>query len=142
NFNKDNPSQESLAILNAARKKAAEMNIEPETLIKEVIKKVGNDYKDKDDAELMMSNYLEKIVPTETESEQQLIEQADTTTPEAAQPQIDEIEENRKVDLAQNKTLIDQSNSIINFNKKRAESIKQDIESVVSGENKKEDLEL
>src|SRR5690606_24952372 len=69
-------------------------------------------------------------------------EQTKTTTPEEIQPQIDEIEENRKVDLAQNKTLIDQSTSIINFNKKRAESIKQDIESVVSGENKKEDLEL
>lgn len=64
-FNKDNPSQESLAILNAAKKKAAEMNIEPETLIKEVIKKVGNDYKDKNDAEFMMRKYLEKIVPAE-----------------------------------------------------------------------------
>jgi hypothetical protein len=70
-LNKDNPSQESLAILNAAKKKAAEMNIEPETLIKEVIKRVGNDYKDKNDAEFMMRNYLEKIVPEQSTPQEQ-----------------------------------------------------------------------
>lgn len=86
-FNKDNPSQESLAILNAAKKKAAEMNIEPETLIKEVIKKVGNDYKDKNDAEFMMRNYLEKVVPAENKPTISK-EQTEPTTKEQPEQEV------------------------------------------------------
>jgi hypothetical protein len=67
NFKKDNPSNESLAILNAAKKKAVELNIVPTELIKQVIKKVGGQYKDIDDAALMMKDAFEKLVPTETQ---------------------------------------------------------------------------
>jgi hypothetical protein len=63
NFNKDNPSEYSLAILNAVKKKSTELNIQTEDLVKAVVKKVGNRYQDASDAETMIRAYLEKIIP-------------------------------------------------------------------------------
>lgn len=60
---KDKPTEYDLAILNAAKNKAKELNIEPADLIKDVIKKVGNRYKDKQDAEFMMQTVLNKLLP-------------------------------------------------------------------------------
>jgi hypothetical protein len=78
NFDPKKPSIESTAILNAAKRKAQELNISPEILIKEVIKKVGGDYQDANDAEFMMKDYLTKILSTTSnatqESSQQVIQ--------------------------------------------------------------------
>jgi hypothetical protein len=64
-MNEKNPSIESKSILNAVRKKADELNIKPEQLIKEVLKKVGNQYKDGSDAEFMMQTTLQKLLTKE-----------------------------------------------------------------------------
>jgi hypothetical protein len=78
---KDKPSEYDLAILNAAKKKAVELNIPTEDLIKEVIKKEGNRYKDANDAEFMMRNALEKINQPNDQN---------TTTPTAVSSPISE----------------------------------------------------
>ena len=65
NFDKDKPSEYSLAVLNAVKKKTAELNIPTENLIKAVVKRVGNKYQDIDDAETMVRAYLEKLIPTQ-----------------------------------------------------------------------------
>lgn len=56
------PSQETFAILNAAKRKADEMGASTNDLIKEIVKKVGNQYKDPEDAEFMMRNAFDKLI--------------------------------------------------------------------------------
>lgn len=67
NFDKNNPSETTLAVLNAAKKKAVELGVNANDLIKEVLKTVGEDFKDKDDAEFMMRNAMEKITGVKSE---------------------------------------------------------------------------
>lgn len=57
-----NPSKETLTVLNAANKKAAELGIAPDVLIKDVIKKVGSDFKDPSDAAFMMGSVLKSLI--------------------------------------------------------------------------------
>lgn len=63
-MDRENPSDHSLAILNAAKKKTIELGIEPKELIAEVLKKTANDFADKNDAEFAMQNVLEKLTNT------------------------------------------------------------------------------
>lgn len=60
-MDKENPSEYDLAVLNAAKKKAVELGIEPNSLIKTVLDKVGSQYKDIDDAKTMMKDVFDKI---------------------------------------------------------------------------------
>lgn len=69
-FNKDNPSNEKLAILNAAKKKAIELKIDPTYLIKKVLEKVGGQYKDVEDAVFMMKNAYDNLTKPNNEAEQ------------------------------------------------------------------------
>jgi len=61
NMDKNNPSDEFMAIMNAAKTKAADMKIDIADLVKEVVKKVGNKYRDAEDAEFMMKSALDKL---------------------------------------------------------------------------------
>lgn len=62
---RNKPTEYDLAILNAAKKKAAELNIPTEDLIKEVVKQEGNRHRDANDAAFMMKNVLEKLIQGE-----------------------------------------------------------------------------
>ena len=53
-----------LAILNAAKNKAIELGIDSKDLIKNISSKIANQYKDVEDAELMVKSALEKLIPT------------------------------------------------------------------------------
>lgn len=57
------PNEYELAILNAARRKSVELGVEPKDLIKSIASKVANEYEDASDAEFMVANVLEKLMP-------------------------------------------------------------------------------
>jgi len=64
----EKPSDYDLAVLNAAKNKAVELNIDPSDLMKEVLKRTAKDFKDANDAEFMMQNVLEKLIPKNEET--------------------------------------------------------------------------
>jgi len=64
----ENPSDYDLAVLNAAKNKAIELGIDPADLMKEVLKRTAKDFKDANDAEFMMQNVLEKLIPKNEET--------------------------------------------------------------------------
>ena len=57
------PNEYQLAILNSAKNKAAELGIDVNDLIKEISSKIANQFKDIEDAELMVKSALQKIIP-------------------------------------------------------------------------------
>lgn len=58
------PNEYQLAILNAAKNKAIELNIDTKDLIKNIGSKIANQFKDVEDVELMVKSSLEKLIPT------------------------------------------------------------------------------
>jgi hypothetical protein len=56
------PNEYQLAILNAAKNKAIELNIDTKDLIKNISSKIENQYEDVEDAELMVKSALEKLI--------------------------------------------------------------------------------
>lgn len=75
NIKRETPNEYQLAILNAAKKRAEKLKISPQDLIKGIAKKVYSQYKDVDDAEFMVKNYLEKLIPKNKENETRNIQQ-------------------------------------------------------------------
>ena len=63
NIKGENPNEYQLAILNAAKNKATELGIDPKDLIKNIGSKIANQFKDVEDAELMVKSALEKLIP-------------------------------------------------------------------------------
>jgi hypothetical protein len=59
------PDEYQLAILNAAKNKAIELGIDSKDLIKNISSKIANQYKDVEDAELMVKSALEKLIPSQ-----------------------------------------------------------------------------
>lgn len=59
------PNEYQLAILNAAKNKAIELGIDSKDLIKNIGSKIASQYKDVEDAELMVKSALEKLIPQE-----------------------------------------------------------------------------
>lgn len=62
------PNEYELAILNAAKRKSVELGVEPKELIKSIVSKVANEYEDASDAELMVANVLEKLMPKQEQN--------------------------------------------------------------------------
>lgn len=65
-FDKNNPSEYDLAILNAAKKKMAEFGGDIELLIKEIAKKEAERHPDKVDAEFMAKSIIDNLIPQKT----------------------------------------------------------------------------
>jgi hypothetical protein len=66
NIKGEEPNEYQLAILNAAKNKAIELGIDPKDLIKKIGSKISSEYKDVEDAELMVKSALEKLMPKST----------------------------------------------------------------------------
>jgi hypothetical protein len=69
NIRGNEPDEYQLAILNAAKNKSIELGIESKDLIKKIGYKIANQYKDVEDAELMVKSALEKLMPKATSQE-------------------------------------------------------------------------
>lgn len=63
NMKDKEPNEYELSILNAAKNKSVELGIPTNDLIKELALKVSSQYKDIEDAELMVKTTLEKLLP-------------------------------------------------------------------------------
>ena len=59
------PNEYQIAILNAAKNKSIELGIDSKDLIKNIGSKIANQYKDVEDAELMVKSALEKLIPSQ-----------------------------------------------------------------------------
>jgi GNAT superfamily N-acetyltransferase len=65
NIKGEEPDEYQLAILNAAKNKAIELGIDSKDLIKNIGSKIASQFKDVEDAELMVKSALEKLIPSQ-----------------------------------------------------------------------------
>jgi hypothetical protein len=91
------PDEYQLAILNAAKNKAIELGIDSKDLIKNIGSKIASQFKDVEDAELMVKSALEKLIPsqefkpTEVKAESKPIEETKKIIEEVAQKNPEKI---------------------------------------------------
>jgi hypothetical protein len=92
------PDEYQLAILNAAKNKAIELNIDTKDLIKNISFKIENQYEDVEDAKLMVKSALEKLIlpqevkPTEAKQPAKKLE----AKQKVSQPELAPVEPPKK----------------------------------------------
>ena len=130
NIKRKEPNEYQLAILNAAKNKAIELGIDSKDLIKNISSKIANQYKDVEDAEIMVKSALEKLIPTKEVKPAELKTEPDIRKELRSQIDKKEIE------------LIEKQQSDIDKAKRDLKEIENDNQEVISEYVKKSGYKL
>ena len=130
------PNEYQLAILNAAKNKAIELGIDSKDLIKNISSKIANQYKDIEDAELMVKSALEKLIPSQEVKPTEEVEIKENVEPIDIRKELRNQIDKKEIEL------IGKQQSDIDKAKKDLREIENDNQEVISEYVKKSGYKL